>query len=134
MESDVNNKSNYDIIFLNESDSTKFNLFSCSDDENKVSKNVFSYMITRSDEYNMTESNDDDESTIENNQNKSTIENNQNKSTIENNQNESIIENNQDDTNIFYVDDEKRMIGENDNYFAEIIRKDMIEEFIVYIN
>lgn len=30
--------------------------------------------------------------------------------------------------------DEKRRIGENDNYISKLIRKDLIGEFIEYVN
>ena len=37
----------------------------------------------------------------------------------------------QEFTNEFF---EKRKIGENDNHICQLIRKDLIEEFIVYVN
>ena len=39
-----------------------------------------------------------------------------------------------EETKEFNIDEDKRMIGENDNEICEIIRKDLIEEFIIYVN
>ena len=46
--------------------------------------------------------------------------------------NESLIESNNKETNDQF--EEKRKNGENDNYICQLIRNDMIDEFITYVN